>query len=175
MKKRQKSNPVNRLLSKAVPLMLLMFLTGISNGIFAQQLTPTLIGSAGETLTNGEVTLTFSIGEPVTETFSGGGIMLTQGFLQGQSGKIGIDENQSKKDFFTLYPNPVSQKLFLRMIGKLQQGSYMIKNLQGKTLCKGTISGVVSTVSLEGYAPGLYLVTVRLNNTSYVNKLFVKK
>jgi len=143
MKRRQKTKLMKRMLLSTVALLLLLFFTGIPDRITAQQVTPTVICSAGETFTNGAITLTFSIGEPATETLSEGNITLTQGFLQGLSGKIGIKENASKEQQFTLYPNPVSEILYLRNSKTASHGIYEIKDLQGKTLCQGTITGVL--------------------------------
>jgi len=173
MKRKQKTKLMKRLLLSTVTLLLLF--TGIPVSITAQQVTPTVIGSAGETFSNGEVSLTFSIGEPATETLTEGGITITQGFLQGLSGKIGIEENSSKEQLFTIYPNPVTETLFLRINDKSPRGFYVIKNLQGKILYRGIISGILSAIPVNNYAPGLYLVSVHLNDKLFVNKLFIKQ
>ncbi len=171
MKENQMNKPMKSLLYRfLIPLFMAMPAL-----LMAQQITPDIVSSAGGTFTNGAITLTFSIGEPVTETFSEGNITLTQGFLQGLSGKIGIKENSSKEQQFTLYPNPVSEKLYLRNSKTASQGIYEIKDLQGKTLCRGTITGVLSDVPVNIYAPGLYLISIQLNNKQPENKLFIKR
>jgi len=64
---------------------ILLFLVAIiGSPLFAQQLTPRLVASAGQVLPVGQGSLSFSVGEPVIQTLAGGTIILNQGFQQAQ-------------------------------------------------------------------------------------------
>ena len=56
--------------------------TLFSIGLQAQSLTPQVIASGGSSYASGGYTLDFTVGEPLTATFSGGSNIVTQGFHQ---------------------------------------------------------------------------------------------
>lgn len=65
---------------KNVPLFLLTLL--LPGYILAQSVSPQVVSSAGDYYDNGNISLSWTLGEIATETFSNGNIMLTQGFQQ---------------------------------------------------------------------------------------------
>ena len=64
------------------PYKLLLPLILLPNYLLSQQLTPTVLSSAGDVQTNGNVSLSWTLGEVATETYDNGNIILTQGFQQ---------------------------------------------------------------------------------------------
>ncbi|NOX47177.1 MAG: hypothetical protein GXO89_09395 [Chlorobi bacterium] len=64
----------------------------ISLTISAQSVSPEVVASAGDYYENGNLSISWTLGEIATETYSNGGIILTQGFQQPVSVTIhGID------------------------------------------------------------------------------------
>ncbi len=64
----------------------------ISIALTAQSVSPEVVASAGDYYENGNVSLSWTLGEISTETYSNGGVILTQGFQQPVSVTIhGID------------------------------------------------------------------------------------
>ena len=59
-----------------IPLLLLCVIAQ------SQQLKPTLISTAGSVSTNGNLSISYSVGEPAVNTQSNGNRILTQGFQQ---------------------------------------------------------------------------------------------
>lgn len=57
-------------------------------GLNAQSLSPVVLASAGGYFASGTVSLSWTLGEPVTETFSNSNIILTHGFQQPVNGII---------------------------------------------------------------------------------------
>ena len=55
---------------------------GIGIHGWAQQISPSVTATSGNTLQNGSVALDFTIGEPVTNSYQNGPVLLTQGFHQ---------------------------------------------------------------------------------------------
>lgn len=62
--------------------MFMLLFSFVSWGLFAQTLSPTAISSAGGYSTGTSVSLSWTLGEIATETFSNGSYILTQGFQQ---------------------------------------------------------------------------------------------
>lgn len=62
---------------KNIIILVMSALTG-----FSQTLSPTVINSTGEYFQNGTMSLSYSVGEPVVETFGAGTYFFTQGFQQ---------------------------------------------------------------------------------------------
>ncbi|MBI5219963.1 MAG: T9SS type A sorting domain-containing protein [Bacteroidia bacterium] len=79
---------------------------------FCQSLAPEVISSSGNYFENGTVSLSWTLGEPVIETDSAGGHILTQGFQQSRY-DIVVVENIEENLNISLYPNPTSQLLNL--------------------------------------------------------------
>ena len=70
----------------------------------SQSLTPQVYASSGSHYTSAAAQLSFTIGEPLTSTYTGATTMVTQGFHQPDKNTAGINENE---DFiFNIYPNP---------------------------------------------------------------------
>ncbi|NPD46763.1 MULTISPECIES: T9SS type A sorting domain-containing protein [unclassified Lentimicrobium] len=72
---------------------------------YSQQLSPEVIASAGDHFENGNVSLSWTLGEPVIATFEGNYI-LTQGFHQDLYIITAIDEIKLDNVSVDIYPNP---------------------------------------------------------------------
>lgn len=85
-------------------LIVLLFVV-FSLNIFGQQLSPEVIASAGDHFENGDISLSWTLGEPVIATFEGNYI-LTQGFHQDLYIITAIDEIKLDNVSVDIYPNP---------------------------------------------------------------------
>lgn len=63
-------------------LLILIPVLGLAGLLSAQSLDPEVISSSGEYFENNNASLSWTLGETVTETFANGNIVLTQGFQQ---------------------------------------------------------------------------------------------
>ncbi len=72
---------------------------------YSQQLSPEVIASAGDYFENGDISLSWTLGEPVIATFEGNYI-LTQGFHQDLYIITAIDEIKLENISVNIYPNP---------------------------------------------------------------------
>jgi hypothetical protein len=73
---------------------------------YAQSLTPQVIASAGNYFDNGTVSLSWTLGEPVIETYTSANTILTQGFHQPELLTVGIATVMPRNTFMSIYPNP---------------------------------------------------------------------
>ncbi|MDP3464029.1 MAG: T9SS type A sorting domain-containing protein [Bacteroidales bacterium] len=95
-------------------------------------------------------------------------------------GFVGVDEAGKKQESISLYPNPTSNKAFVRLSNDLVGNSALIRLTEpsGRLVRELNIirtQGVQSIeVDLDGVSRGLYLITVMLNSEVYTQKLFVR-
>ncbi len=71
---------------------------------FSQSLSQEVIGSAGDYNTSAGSSLSWTLGEVMSETYSAGSNQLTQGFHQPTSKGVGLTEYSNAR--ISVYPNP---------------------------------------------------------------------
>lgn len=84
---------------------------------------------------------------------------------------VGIEASQSA--FLSVYPNPATDYIILQTSGS--KSSYEITDISGKTTCSGQIESVETTIPMEGWASGTYLIKVAGTNLEPVIKRFTIK
>lgn len=124
-----------------------------------------VVTSSGGYGTTAGARVTWTIGEPVTETLSGTNSILTQGFNQGDI-IITMIRNPEKPGLtFKVYPNPASDHIRISAAGS-ETGNlkYMIIDMSGKVLIEKNLSGAESDISVGHLAPSNYFLKVYQNN-----------
>lgn len=176
MKRKPKTKIVNSLLLSSIPLLLLMFFTGMPENSKAQQITPTVVSSGGETFTSNGLSLDFTIGEITTESLSTTGLLLTQGFLQGPDRNTGIEENLIEEKDIVVYPNPVTNRIYI-LCNDPETGpvSAEIKDLQGRIVLRSDNRSNPFYLNLEKLTPGFYTVSIQFENHQIINKKIIKQ
>ncbi len=126
-----------------------------------------VVASAGGTQTNGSITIDWTLGEPVIGNVSGGSIILTQGFQQGNL--LGTDIPENPEDFnssFRMFPNPANDKVQFIVDNKDAKGDFMVDvfDITGRKVLSQKLGQYVplETVSLpvSSLKAGVYLVKV---------------
>jgi hypothetical protein len=155
----------------------LVLTAGVS---FAQTLSPTVIGSAGETFYGGNVSLSWTVGEIAITTVSSAGNILTQGFHQPENGiAIGI-ANQDKLFSINAFPNPISENLTLE-INSDKPENFLIEvtDILGKLVKSTSIyvgdGQAQHSISMASFAPGAYLVKVTSSNGKFTKAIKLTK
>jgi hypothetical protein len=135
-----------------------IFIFSLSCGsLKAQQ----VISSAGTSATGTGVQLSWTIGEPVVETFTGTSAVLTQGFHQSRLTVTSVDPTLFPEMDLSIYPNPVSTSLKLQISGdRLQNLNYMLFNMEGKAILAKDIESSSELIKMELFSPGTYLLKV---------------
>ncbi len=176
MKRKQKTKIANRPLLCSIPLLLLMFIISVPEKSNAQQITPAVVSSGGQTFTGNGLSLDFTIGEIMTESLSTTGLLLTQGFLQGPDRNTGIEENLIKEKDIVVYPNPAQNGIYLVFNNQeSKQVGTEIKDLQGRVLLRSESCSNPMYLNLEKLAPGFYTVSIRFENDQIINKKIIKQ
>lgn len=85
--------------------------------LYAQvSLDRSVVGSAGSDTTNGQLSLSMTLGEPIVATAIQGNLVLTQGFQQADvTGSVSIDPVLDVELVYRVFPNPTADKVVVRL------------------------------------------------------------
>ncbi len=139
---------------------ILIFITVIS-------LSPMWISAQEAVISSGNVhqntlgSISWSLGETITQTFSAGDYTLTQGFQQGDLSVTAIYEKTGIGIDISAYPNPTSSELFVEFESAASgQYSYRLIDEKGNLLEKGKIINAKQRIAFENRHAGLYLLQI---------------
>lgn len=126
-----------------------------------------LIGSAGGTGSNASHTLTWSVGEPMTEGFLNGTNRLTQGLLQPQLSFVTeIDELGETWDL-SIYPNPTATSLLIHTSSTFERADFILTDLKGTVIQKGQIQNKETLLDCGSLEASTYLLQILLPNKKH--------
>jgi hypothetical protein len=138
----------------------------------SQSLSPEVISSNGDFYTNTGGSVSFTIGETVTETFNGSSNMLTQGFQQPFVDVTGIPESSSIS-CLSAFPMPFKNECSLDFTA-MESGIYNISvyDLTGKQIFNDKtmidLTDRSYKISLLNIDNGIYIV--KISNEKGCNK-----
>lgn len=148
---------------------IILFLGCITIPSFSQlTLERQVIGAAGLEGLSGQISVDMTLGEPVTQTFTQGTLVLTQGFHQsGTSGSVSIDPTIGVSLQYHVFPNPTSDKVTVRFQGVEKRNiSLSLIDYTGRNVLLEMPlvfeSGTFTTdMDLSPLASGIYRLVVR--------------
>lgn len=176
MKRKRKINTITSC-ARGITLLFLQltFIFGLTNYATAQELNPSVISTGGETFTVSGYSLDFVIGELVTESYTEQGLILTQGFLQGVEEELGIHEHTINADDIDVYPNPVTDILYIMWEVEENPIRIEIDDLQGCMVHSLQFDNNPMEVSLKQLSPGLYVLKLIFPDREFISKKIIKK
>jgi hypothetical protein len=124
-----------------------------------------VISSAGDFQSNGNYSLSWTLGEPVIETYTAGSTVLTQGFQQPILVSVSIYENPELNFDISAFPNPTSD--FLNVVisnGTYDQISYLLFDVTGKLLDSRQIVSEQTEILFSHLPVATYYVKILENN-----------
>ena len=120
-----------------------------------------VISSGGTHATGTNFTLSWTIGEPVTETIKNGSSILTQGFHQSRLSASAIDDIPMPDLSLKVFPNPFNDILNLNVTkGDFSMLQYSLFTMEGKMLLNNKIIKDLTQIDMQTYAQGNYLLKV---------------
>jgi hypothetical protein len=145
---------------KVMVSMLLILATHYA--VDAQVLSPSVISSQGNFSSNGNISLSTTVGEVFTSFFSGSSSVLSQGFHQPDLLVITGEWAMATKDIsLRIFPNPTGGIINIHVSG---EGSFMshlsVMDITGKMLRKEAV--LVNSnlqIDLSEYAQGSYILS----------------
>ncbi len=126
----------------------------------SQSIDPSVIATAGNYVENGNVAISYTVGQTVTATLTNGGT-LTQGFQQDSYTIVEIPEQSSQEFSVNIYPIPATNEITVEF-NKNFQGSAKIAIIDelGRTLSERKINTTVTKISLNGLSESYYFLKV---------------
>jgi hypothetical protein len=146
-------------------LLFLFFTILICELAQSQKLKPEIISAGGGLMSNANVKVTFTIGEPVTGKILNGSRVLWQGFQQYWkiSTSTSIAELTTNHFNFNVYPNPT--KDFINILLQTSQTESMvisIVDMNGKVFNQQKIVDKITEkqIDVANYPSGIYLLRI---------------
>ncbi len=136
-----------------------------------------VIGTTGDFFQTDNASLAWTLGEPVSETYTSQDNILTQGFHQGDMTLVYIGEKEEPDTEITVYPNPFADVLNIRFKqGQPSENTmYQIFDLSGKAVVSGRLSDTDSQVNLGRLANAQYLLLIIDTSTNFKETYSVLK
>ena len=134
---------------------------------FSQTISKQVIGTSGKTLTNSNLKLSYTVGEPVVGLMTAGGNQLGNGYYPAMDLQTLSVEDSVLDVQLKVYPNPTSQSLYVSH-PEMSSFGITIVDLNGKQLYSGTIIKE-EPLDVSNYTQGMYLVTIENTTTNKKN------
>ena len=143
------------------PPLLPLLLAWCAHGALAQSVTPDVRTSSGGYGASSTTNVSWSIGEPMTETAVGSSASLTQGFEQPRFNlTIGMIENEPAWNI-SAYPNPTSDMLSVELADDHVDANAVLFDAVGKRAIEQRIIARRTTLDLSALPAGEYLLDLR--------------
>ena len=136
---------------KTTLLFLAVFLSAI---LFGQE----AISTQGDSYSNANGNIDFTIGEVIINTGTDGTNDLTQGFHQTNWNFVGLEDHYPSYEA-TIFPNPTSDLLNIKTI-TFENVTYALYDAQGKLILQDKLSSEQTPIQVTQLAPGSYSLTL---------------
>ncbi|HLP13970.1 MAG TPA: T9SS type A sorting domain-containing protein [Flavobacteriales bacterium] len=142
----------------------------------AQTLTPEVVSNSGEFFNSTAGSLSWTLGEPVIETFSNVTSTLTQGFQQSEINLVGTTELNNDV-CISVFPNPTSGMIYIQLTNP--QHNYLtvtVYSTGGSLISHCDVSGQQEFYTDLGAFPnGTYILTITDKNQFKQSVTIIKK
>ncbi len=123
-----------------------------------------VVSSQGETYSNANGSIDFTVGEVIVNTGTNGTNDLTQGFHQTNWNFLGVED--FAPDFqATIFPNPTQDVLNIKT-SVFQNVTYMLYDAQGKLVLQNILSAEQTPIQVSQLAPGSYSLELIFENNN---------
>jgi hypothetical protein len=119
-----------------------------------------VISTAGMSAENAGYQLSWTVGEPVVETFTSDASTLTQGFQQSKLTVTAIEQLTIGEFELKVYPNPFNDEISIETLKNEQslEINLVLYDVTGKLLLQSKISNQIEKIALQHYPSGNYLL-----------------
>lgn len=123
-----------------------------------------VISSGGETQTAAGTEVSWTIGEPVTETVSAATIVLTQGFQQSGLVVTAVSDPVSAEFDVQVFPNPTSEFVTIQLNTFKKVKDYGLFDETGRLLENKIILSEATKVDFKNRPAGTYFMKIQLHS-----------
>ncbi len=138
----------------------------------SQTLSPEVLATSGDYFSNVNNSLSWTIGECITETYSNSNNILTQGFQQNKfTITTSLDENTNSAISVFIYPNPASAFLNIKTVSaSLRKLKVDLFDISGKLVHSEIFQNTVQ-LNISEYSNSAYILKVYDDDNTLV-KIF---
>lgn len=148
----------------------LLWRTGLS-----QTITPDVLTTSGDYFTNANNSLSWTIGECITETYSSANNKLTQGFQQSSYNITSVEENANSTLSVLVYPNPASNFINIKTDSpSLRKMKVELFDITGKLIQSESFQNNVQ-LNISQYSNNAYILRVYDDNNSLIKTFKLQK
>lgn len=120
-----------------------------------------VVSSAGNHHESETMSISWTLGEIATETFTAGDVILTQGFHQPTITVVSVEELAEFDLTVTAFPNPATDILNVRIENHdYQSVSFALYDMSGRKFVSGDFSGDEEQISFSSLKPGVYFLRI---------------
>jgi hypothetical protein len=130
---------------------------------FSQSKTLELIPASADEFSNSEISLSWTIGEGIIETFSNESLTLTQGFLQPNLKVTALNDIEQNAFEVRVYPNPTPDLLNFEYDLDKEQGILVqLYDLSGKVLYSKSFHSAScnESIDMKGFSSSLFILKI---------------
>jgi hypothetical protein len=117
-----------------------------------------VVSSQGETYSNTNGSIDFTVGEVIINTGSNGTNDLTQGFHQTNWNFLGVEDFAPDYQA-TIFPNPTQDILNIKT-SVFENVTYTLYDAQGKLVMQNILSAEQTPIQVSQLAPGAYSLSI---------------
>lgn len=136
----------------------------------AQNLERVVISNGGNTITNNDISLSVTIGEPVTAEISNDDISLIQGMEQSFS-MFTLSVIKISATELLVYPNPTSSTLEIRSDRYINDITLL--DGFGKTIRTEMVHGYQKSINVDALPAGIYFIQIK-EDENFMTTKFLK-
>lgn len=152
------------------------FLVALLLLLFSKSWAQEVISSAGANHSSPNLQVSWTIGEPMVETFTGGGTILTQGFHQSKLVITAIDPLPLAGFELEVYPNPTSGVIKIKLNkGNISKLRFFLYNSQGEQILRQEFSNQTEQINMQLLAPGYYILKIESDTDTPVQTFKIVK
>ncbi len=155
----------------------LFFIAILSSVLFYKANSQEVVATAGEVHETDDMSISWTIGEAVIETFAKDNLLLSQGFHQGNLEVSTAIENIDKNTKISVFPNPVNSTLNIEIeTDEKENFEILLFDMAGKLLLKREVSKI-DNIDLSHLQSATYRLQVKdkqNRNFKFFNILKIK-
>ena len=133
----------------------------LSPAFMAELKSQEVIAPAGDYFYNNNTSISWTLGESITNTHTSGDILLIQGFHQGDLQVSTFVVNPALDFSIEAYPNPTSDLLWVNIKPQIPDNiHYMLFDTGGRLLQADRLLSASQDIPFDGLTPGTYILRI---------------
>lgn len=158
--------PNQQLRTMLLGMLFFIFCSGLNAQILE------VVSSAGDNFENSNYKISWTLGEPLSETIVSNQLLLNQGFMQYFSSTVSVPDVFDKSIQLRIYPNPVRSNLYLSIdVSAVNQTQYSLFTITGIKLNSKILDKTLNQIDVSNIQPGIFYIQI-INDQIKLNKTY---